>query len=111
MTKTQTPDPHDVAKRLIGDPLRFVREGVQDVLYSAAVMDELKEAVRAQGDSEDYLSEDEREALHQKIKDALPEPLQSDLDRLMAAELENEALTHEAAFLIGLYAGRGCSCR
>ncbi len=104
------PDPHVVAKRLVGDPRRFILDGVREVLYSAAVMDELRAAVR--GDAYDeYLDLDERETLHKKIKAALPEPLQADLDRLMEAELVSEALTHEAAFLLGLYAGRGCSCR
>ena len=105
MSKKKKSDPHDVARRIIGDPVRFAVDGSwEETRHNLETWNELCAAIRQQGDPEA-----QQDTLLETIKSALPDNLHEDLDRLMELEQEREAVTEEASFLLGVYLGRGCS--
>ena len=108
MKKTTKVDPHAIARRIIGDPIRFAIDGSWETRHGLKATNELCAAIRQQGD---WSPEAQRDTLLETIKSALPDNLQEDLDRLMELEQEREAITEEASFLLGVYLGRGCACR
>ena len=106
MTKTPTSrrpkaDPHAIARSIVTKHLESLINTETELTLRDNRLDR---AIRA---GTTFMSQKEHDALHAKVSAALPSELRADFDRLTNGWGDLMAVCEEAAFLVGLYAGRG----
>ena len=109
MTKQTTPkrpkaDPHEVARSI-------VRKHLEGIFFAETELtgrhNRLHEAIRASNRRGKVMSQKQHDALEARFRATLPPTLKANYDRLSNGWCDLMAVSEEAAFLVGLYAGRG----
>ena len=93
--------PHEIARSIVTKHL----EGIYFAETELTCRDNrLQMAIRA---GTTYMSQKQHDALYDKVSAALPSELRADFSRLTNGWVDLMATGEEAAFIVGLYAGRG----